>query len=59
MVMVKTQQKSHFEMVSGAYLDLYGDRILQIESVEVFDNSSGNPVFLCEVLPEKEDADES
>lgn len=58
MIMVKTQSNSHFEMISGSYLELYGDRILQIESVKLFDNSSSNPVFLCEVLPENEEVTE-
>ena len=58
MVMVKTHLHSHFEMISSSYLELYGDRIVQIDSVKLFDNSSGNPVFLCEVLPENEEVTE-
>ena len=52
MVMKKTVANSHFELLSGSYLELYGDRILQIETQEQYKNMSGASVFLVGVLPE-------
>lgn len=58
MIMKKSKKLSHFQALANNSLEKYGERILQIDSESLYENSDGYSVHICEIDDEINDTTE-